>query len=185
MRIGVRRYLVWTAGVLMAGAAAAFSIEDWLEKRADDSDMLRLRGAFAECSQKAVAPAENVSMVLEAHTNGTVKTRIQAARATFFPESGYVLAENIHLEQFAADSTNVMVRLDAENCLFDRTTNAGWVDGNASIAWCESPAKGGGAVTAKGRGVYFSLRSRDSRDSRDSIRFIKIFSQSEIYMKGE
>ena len=191
MRIGVRRYLVWTAGVLMTGAAAAFSIEGWLEKRANDSDMQRLQGAFAECSQKAVAPAENVSMVLEAHTNGTVKTRIQAGRATFFPDSDYVLAENIHLEQFAADSTNVVVYLDAENCLFDRKANAGWVDGNASIAWCETPEKGGSSVTAKGRGVYFSLPSRKSRDplgsheSRDSISFIKIFSQSEIHMKGE
>lgn len=194
MRIGVRKYLAWTAGVLMAGASAAFSIEGWLEKRADDSDMQRLQGAFAECSQKAVAPAENVSMVLEAHTNGTMKTRIQAARATFFPDSDYVLAEDIHLEQFAADSTNVMVRLDAENCLFDRKANAGWVDGNASIAWRETSAQGGGRVTAKGRGVYFSLPSRKSRDSddsreslesRDSIRFIKIFSQSEIHVKGE
>lgn len=167
MRGGARRFLAWTAGVLMAGAAAAaFSSERWLAERADDSDMLRLRAAFAECSQKAVAPAENVSMVLEAYPDGTVKTRIQAARATIFPNSGYVLAENIHLEQFASTSTNLAVRLDAENCLFDRTSKTGWVDGNANIAY--------GTSTAKGRGIYFSLTRE----------FIKIFSQSEIRTQG-
>lgn len=180
---------MWTAGVLMAGAAAAFSSEDWLEKRADDSDMLRLRMAFAECSQKAVAPAENVSMVLEMHPDGTVKTRIRAARAMIFPDQGYVWAENIHLEGFAVGGTNITLRLDADNCLFDRTTNAGWVDGNASIMW--------GETTAKGRGVYFSLPSREKgekdekRESRaprnlhDFIKFVKIFSQSEFHMKGD
>ena len=164
---GARKILVWLAGVLLTGVvAAAFSSERWLAERADDSDMLRLRAAFVECSQKAVAPAENVSMVLEAYPDGTVKTRIRAARATIFPDSGYVWAENIHLEQFAAASTNLTARLDAENCLFDRTTKTGWVDGNANIVY--------GETTAKGRGIYFSLNRE----------FIKIFSQSEIRTKG-
>ena len=64
MRSEARRVLLWTAVMLTAGAAA-FSSEHWLAKRADDSDMLRLRAAFAECTKKTVAPAENVSMVLE------------------------------------------------------------------------------------------------------------------------
>ena len=101
---GARKFLVWLAGVLSAGAAvAAFSSERWLAERADDSDMLRLRAAFAECAKKAVAPAENVSMVLDTHPDGTVKSRITAARATIFPDSSYVWAEKIQLEQF--DST--------------------------------------------------------------------------------
>ncbi len=88
---GFRRFLVWAAGALAAGAAvAAFSSERWLAERADDSDMLRLRAAFAECAKKAVAPAENVSMVLEAYPDGAVKSRITAARATIFPDSSYV-----------------------------------------------------------------------------------------------
>ena len=164
---GARRFLVWMAGVLAAGAAAAaFSSERWLAERADDSDMLRLRAAFAECTKKTVAPAENVSMVLETYTNGVVKSRITAARATIFPDSSYIWAENIHLEQFDPTGTNMTARLDAENCLVDRTTKTGWVDGNANMVY--------GASTVKGRGIYFSLTRE----------FIKIFSQSEIRTKG-
>ena len=167
MRGGARRFLVWLAGVLAAGAAAAaFSSERWLAERADDSDMLRLRAAFAECSKKAVAPAENVSMVLEAYPDGTVKSRITAARATIFPDSSYIWAEQIRLEQFDETGTNRTARLDAENCLVDRATKTGWVDGNANMVY--------GASTIKGRGVYFSLTRE----------FIKIFSQSEIRTKG-
>ena len=100
---GAQKILVWMAGVLAAAsAAAAFSSERWLAERADDSDMLRLRAAFAECAKKAVAPAENVSMVLESYPDGTVKSRITAARATIFPDSSYVWAENIRLEQYDA-----------------------------------------------------------------------------------
>ena len=165
MRSEARRFLLWTA-VMLAAGAAAFSSERWLAKRADDSDMLRLRAAFAECATKTVAPAENVSMVLESYPDGTVKSRITAARATIFPDSSYIWAENIHLEQFDATGTNLTAKLDAENCLVDRKTNTGWVDGNANMVY--------GDATVKGRGIYFSLTSE----------FIKIFSQSEIRTKG-
>ena len=164
---GVRKILMGLAGVLATGAAvAAFSSERWLAERADDSDMLRLRAAFAECAKKTVAPAENVSMVLETHPGGAVKSRITAARATIFPDSSYVWAEKIRLEQFDSTGTNRTARLDAENCLVDRKTKTGWVDGNANMIY--------GDATVKGRGIYFSLESE----------FIKIFSQSEIRTKG-
>ena len=115
------RFLVWAAGVLAAGAAvAAFSSERWLAERADDSDMLRLRAAFAECAKKVVAPAENVSMVLESYPDGTAKSRITAARAMIFSDSSYIWAEKIRLEQFDATGTNRTARLDAENCLRSR-----------------------------------------------------------------
>ena len=167
MGSGARRILVWLAGVLAAGtAAAAFSSERWLAERADDSDMLRLRAAFADCTKKTVAPAENVSMVLESYPDGTVKSRIRAARATLFPDSSYIWAENIHIEQFDPSGTNLTAKLDAENCLVDRKTNTGWVDGNANMVYGDS--------TVKGRGIYFSLTDE----------FIKIFSQSEIRTKG-
>ena len=52
--------LAGAACVFIACAAWAFSSEKWLAERSDDSDMLRLRAAFAECAKKAVAPAENV-----------------------------------------------------------------------------------------------------------------------------
>ena len=161
------RFLVWAAGVLVAGAAVgAFSSERWLAERADDSDMLRLRAAFAECAKKVVAPAENVSMVLESYPDGTAKSRITAARAMIFSDSSYIWAEKIRLEQFDVTGTNRTARLDAENCLVDRATKTGWVDGNADMLY--------GDATVKGRGIYFSLTRE----------FIKIFSQSEIRTKG-
>ena len=161
------RFLVWAAGVLVAGAAVgAFSSERWLAERADDSDMLRLRAAFAECAKKVVAPAENVSMVLESYPDGKAKSRITAARAMIFSDSSYIWAEKIRLEQFDATGTNRTARLDAENCLVDRATKTGWVDGNADMLY--------GDATVKGRGIYFSLTRE----------FIKIFSQSEIHTKG-
>ena len=165
MRSGARRVLLWTVGMMAVGAAA-FSSERWLAKRADDSDMQRLRAAFAECAKKTTAPAENVSMVLESYPDGKVKSRITAARATIFPDSNFIWAENIHLEQFDATGTNLTAKLDAENCLVDRKSNTGWVDGNANMVYGES--------TVKGRGIYFSLTDE----------FIKIFSQSEIRTKG-
>lgn len=162
----MRKTIAAAACALAACAAAAFSSERWLAERADDSDMLRLRTAFAECAKKAVAPAENVSMVLETYPDGKVKSRITAARANIFPDSGYVWAEKIRLEQFDAGGTNMTASLDAENCLVDRTTKTGWVDGNANMTYGDS--------TVKGRGIYFSLTRE----------FIKIFSQSEIRTKG-
>lgn len=166
MRVGAKTILSFAACLLAAGTAAAFSSEKWLAERADDSDMLRLRAAFAECAQKVVAPAENVSMVLESYPDGKVKSRINAARANIFPDSGYVWAEKIRLEQFDQTGTNKTASLVAENCLVDRTTKTGWVDGNANMTYGDS--------TVKGRGIYFSLTRE----------FIKIFSQSEIRTKG-
>ena len=165
MRGSAYRALLWTV-VMLAAGAGAFSSESWLAKRSDDSDMLRLRAAFAECAKKAVAPAENVSVVLESYPDGTVKSRITAERATIFPDSSYIWAENVHLEQFDATGTNRTAKLEAENCLVDRSTKTGWVDGNANMVY--------GDATVKGRGIYFSMTSE----------FIKIFSQSEIRTKG-
>ena len=165
MRSGAHRALLWTA-VMLAAGAAAFSSERWLAERSDDSDMHRLRAAFAECSKKTVAPAENVSMVLETYTNGVVKSRITAARAMIFPDSSYIWAEDIHLERFDPTGKIVTAKLDAENCLVDRKTNTGWVDGNANMVY--------GDASVKGRGIYFSLTRE----------FFKIFAQSEIRTKG-
>jgi len=163
---GANRVFVTVACVLTSAAVLAFSSERWLAERSDDSDMLRLRAAFAECAGKVVAPAENVSMVIDAYPDGKVKSRITAARANIFPDSGYVWAEKIRLEQFDATGTNMTASLDAENCLLDRTTKTGWVDGNADMTY--------GDFFVKGRGIYFSLKRE----------FVKIFSQSEIRAKG-
>ena len=149
----------------LALAASGFKSEEWLAERGDDSDVFRLRAAYSECKAKVDSPAENVSLPLEKHANGTIKSRLSAKRAQLFIDSEYIWAEGIHVEQKREDGT-IVCSLDAENCVVDRKTRTGWVDGEAKMTY--------GDAMVKGRGVYFSLERE----------FVKIFSQSEIRSKG-
>ena len=158
--------LVMVLAVLCAAGAGAFSSEKWLAERGDDSDMLRLRTAYQDCLKKLESPAENVSIPLESYSDGTVKSRISAARAHMFSDTGFIWAESIVVEQFKEDGKTLSASLKAENCLVDRKTKSGWVEGAATMTYGES--------TVKGRGIYFSLTRE----------FIKIFSQSEIRTRG-
>ena len=142
-------------------AAAAFSSAKWLEERGDDSDVLRLRAAYADCVKKLETPAENVLIPLETFSNGQVKSRVTAGRAHMFPDTGLIWGEKVRVEQFKEDGS-LYASLDAENCVVDRKTKTGWVEGAAKMVYGES--------SVRGRGIYFSLERE----------FIKIFSQSEI-----
>ncbi|MGN0852960.1 MAG: hypothetical protein ACI4Q3_06245 [Kiritimatiellia bacterium] len=164
MRSCVRQIVASLAMVAVSTAAGAFSSEKWLAERGDDSDMLRLRAAYAECVKKLESPAENVSLPLETHSDGTVKSRLKAERAHMFMDSGFVWAEKIRVEQFREDGT-LAASLDADNCVIDRNTKSGWVEGAARMVYGDS--------SVRGRGIYFSLPRE----------FIKIFSESEIRTK--
>ena len=150
---------------LAAFGVGAFESEKWLAERGDDSDVLRLRKAYADCTkkinEKLEAPAENVSIPIESFSNGTVKSRVTAARAHVFADSGYIWGEEIRVEQYREDGS-VYATLTAESCIVDRKTKSGWVAGAAQMVY--------GDASVKGRGIYFSLERE----------FIKIFSQSEI-----
>ena len=143
----------------------AFSSAKWLEERNDDSDMMRLRTAFSECMAKLSQPAENVMFPIESFPDGTVKSRIRAKRAQMFLDSGYIWGEGIRVEEYDRGG-KVKSSLDADNCVVDRNTRTGWVEGGAVIKL--------GNTVVKGRGVYFSIDRE----------FVKIFSQSEIRSKG-
>ena len=158
--------LAMTLAVLCAAGAFAFSSEKWLAERGDDSDRLRLRAAFEDCRKKLESPAEDVSIPLETYSDGTVKSRLTAGRAHIFPNSGFIWAEKIRVEQYREDGKTLAASLDAENCVVDRKTKSGWVEGGAQMVYGDS--------SVKGRGIYFSLTRE----------FIKIFSQSEIRTKG-
>lgn len=164
MKLWVRQIVASVAAGLVATASGAFSSEKWLAERGDDSDMLRLRAAYADCVKKLETPAENVSLPLESYPDGTVKSRLSAARAHMFMDSSFVWAENIRVEQFKEDGT-LAASLDAENCVVDRSTKSGWVEGTAKMVY--------GDNSIRGRGIYFSLPRE----------FIKIFSESEIRTK--
>lgn len=142
-------------------AAAAFSSREWLAMRNDDSDAARLRAAYADCLKKLDSPAQDVNIPLESFPDGTIKSRISAARAQLFLDTDLVWGEKIHVEQLKPDGTR-QATLDADNCIVDRKSRSGWVAGEALMTY--------GNSSVRGRGVYFSL----------SNEFIKIFSQSEI-----
>ena len=150
---------------VLALAAFGFSSEKWLVERSDDSDMLRLRTAFRECQAKVDTPAEDVTLPLEHYPDGTVKSRLTAKKAQLFMDTDYIWGEGIHVEQRREDG-KIVGTLDAENCVVDRKTRTGWVEGAAKMTY--------GDAMIKGRGIYFSLERE----------FIKIFSQCEIRTKG-
>ncbi len=159
------RWRVSMAAAMSAMCVCAFSSAKWMAERGDDSDMLRLRAAYAECAKKIAenqeAPAENVSIPVESFPDGTVKSRVTAAKAHIFADSSFVWGEKIRFEQNKEDGS-AHLSIEAENCIFDRTTKTGWVAGAAKISY--------GDAVASGRGVYFSVPRE----------FVKIFSQSEI-----
>lgn len=151
--------------VASCGAACAFSSEKWMAVRNDDSDMLRLRAAYADCVAKLALPAEDVVFPLETYPDGTVKSRLKAKRAQMFMDTGFIWGEGVRVEEYGADG-KVSGWLTAENCVVDRKTRTGWVEGAATLTYNDT--------VVKGRGVYFSFERE----------FIKIFSQSEIRAKG-
>lgn len=157
----MKKFLTIATSLFATIVACAFSSEKWLAERGDDSDVLRLRAAYADCVKKLVAPAENVQIPLETFPDGQVKSRITAGRAHMFPDTGLVWGEAVRVEQFKPDGS-VYASLDAENCVVDRKTKSGWVEGSAMMVY--------GDASVRGRGIYFSLERE----------FIKIFSQSEI-----
>lgn len=157
------RLVILSLTWMIAFAAGAFNSERWLVERADDSDMMRLRAAYRECVAKLSSPAENVMFPLETFPDGSVKSRLKAARAQIFPDTGLIWGENIRVEQYKEPgSTNLWASLVAENCIVDRNSKTGWVEGSAKMTYDTS--------SVAGRGIYFSLPRE----------FIKILSQCEI-----
>lgn len=146
--------------------AAAFDSVRWLSERGDDSDMLRLREAYADCVKKIETPAEKVAFPLETFPNGVVKSRLRAEKAYMFIDTGYIWGEDIRVEQYKEDGKTVEGFLTADNCIVDRKTKSGWVEGNAKMDW--------EGTNIKGRGIYFDFDRE----------FIKIFSQTEIRTKA-
>ena len=161
------RFLIMTFAILTLAAGHAFNSEKWLAERADDSDMLRLRTAYRDCVAKLESPAENVSFPLETFPDGSVKSRLTAARAQMFTDSDFIWGEKIRVEQYKeVGSTNVWASLVADNCIVDRKTKTGWVEGSAQMTYGDS--------SVKGRGIYFSLPRE----------YVKILSNCEIRTRG-
>ena len=161
-----RVHILTIVFAVCATVALAFDSGKWLAERGDDSDMLRLRSAYGECVAKIEAPAENVTFPLETYPDGTVKSRLRAGRAYMFLDTGFIWGENIRVEQYKSDGKTIEGFLTADNCIVDRKSKSGWVQGHAHMDW--------DGTSIKGRGIYFSFGRE----------FIKIFSQTEIRAKS-
>lgn len=158
--------LALISSVLAVTGLLAFDSGKWLAERGDDSDMLRLQSEYAKCVKNIEVPAENVALPLEYYTNGVVKSRLKARKAFMFMDTGFIWGENISVEQYKEDGRTVEAYLTADNCIVDRKTQSGWVEGNAHMDW--------EGTSISGRGIYFSFDRE----------FIKIFSQTEIRTKA-
>ena len=169
---GVRRFctpVVLCLLLVPLSSLFAFDSADWLGKRevfAREAE--RLRAAWSNCMGRVSAPAENVTIPVEAFDDGSVKTRVNAAKAQYFLKEGLVWAEGVEVVQHAADGT-VEGRIEAATCVVDRNSRSGWAEGAAKVTH--------GKTVFSGSGVYFSAAESyvqvfgDSRVESDEIRF--------------
>ena len=143
-------YILMMAVIAAAGAAAgaAFDSDAWMEKRRLlNEEALRLKAAYTNCVAHLETPAEDVTVPIETHPDGSVKTVVSAKKAQFFLDSGFVWAEGVVVRKFKKDGS-LDVRIDAENCAIDRWSKSGWAEGRAKVVQ--------GDTTFTGRNVYFS-----------------------------
>ena len=156
---------VFTILVLLPAAACAFDSRAWFDKRAAmDREAARLRAAYADCAARADAPAENVTLPIESHPDGSIKSTITAKKAQFFIQSGLVWGADVVVRQFATNGV-VEAEVAAENCVVDRTAKSGWANGRARARYRGSEVEGDG--------IHFSF----------SEEFVTIYSNTVIRTK--
>lgn len=128
---------------------AAFDSASWMAGRAEHlREADRLRAAYRMCEVAVQSPAENVTVPVENHPDGSVKTSVFAKRAQFFLKEGLIWCSGVQIRQFREDGT-VESTIDADNCVVDRATRSGWAEGQASASYREQ-------ADLSGAGVYFS-----------------------------
>ena len=145
-------------------AAAQFDSEAWLAQYADDTEVERLKAAYAKCAEAATTPAENIVLPIEQYPDGRIKSQLTAARAQFFLDTGFVWGADIVVEQYDEKGA-VTGSLKADNCLVDRKRVTGWVAGNATARM--------GDVTITGRGIFFAFKREFVKITEDAAIEVK------------
>lgn len=134
--------------LVFAVSAPAFDSTAWLEKREILSrEAERLAVAYTNYAARVSEPAENVSVPVESFPDGAIKTLVQARRAQYFLEEGFIWAENVVVRRYRAPG-KLEFRIDARNCIVDRSTKSGWANGKAIVRSDET--------VFCGDGIYFS-----------------------------
>ena len=151
---------------LLALPVLAFDSEAWFVKRAVlDREAERLQAAYTGCLARITAPAENLTLPIESHPDGSVKSSVAAGSAQFFLDTGLIWGTNVVVRQFATNGA-VEAEVAADSCVIDRTTKSGWVSGHARASYRQNELEGDG--------IYFSFAEE----------FVKIFSNAVIRVKG-
>jgi len=136
--------------VLMVAAvgAQAFDSAAWDEKRnLHQKEVVRLQAVYSNCYAQVRSPAEDVSLPIETFSDGSVKAIVNAKKAQYFLQSGLIWAEGVVIRRFREDGS-LEGRIEADNCVVDRMSKNGWVEGSARVYY--------GKTAICGRRVYFS-----------------------------
>ena len=142
-------------------AARAFDSGAWLDKRAAlDGEADRLRRAYAACAAHIVSPAENVTLPVESHPDGSVKASVSAKAAQFFIDEGLVWGTNVVVRQFATNGV-VEAEVEADCCVVDRNAKAGWVEGRVRARYL--------TTELEGERIYLSFSEEFVRISTNTV----------------
>lgn len=143
------RLFVNIFAAFIALGASAFDSQAWLLKRdAIYSDAMKLKAVYEDCAAKVFEAAENISVPLESHKNGAIKSLVFAKKAQFFLESGLIWGEDVVVRELKNDGSEV-ARIDAKNCVVDRNSKSGWAQGHVKALY--------GKTMLEGDGVYMSF----------------------------
>lgn len=154
--------------VFAALSAYAFDSAEWLAQRGLlDHEAVRLSKVYAVCKEQATGPAESIVVPVESYADGSIKTTIAAKRAQFFLKEGLIWGEGVSLRQLKQNGT-AEATLDADNCVVDRETQSGWIDGFAR-------AEFRGEVSLQGEKVYFSAPEQ----------YLKVFTNTVLRADGK
>lgn len=147
-------------------AVQAFDSVAWLTKvEIFEREAERLRAEQGRISKLVKDPAENVSVTLEKHADGSVKTVLKAKQAQFFLDIGFVWGKDVVVTEYNLDGTPRGF-ITAQDCFVDRETKSGWVEGRIHAVYDK--------MTLDGEQVYFSFEEE----------YVRIFNDSQITSSG-
>lgn len=107
-----------------------------------------------------------MSFPIESHPDGSIKSVIVAEKAQFFLDTGFIWGTNVVVRQMSADG-EVEAEIKADNCVVDRSTKSGWVQGHAWARYLKNEVEGDG--------IYFSF----------SEEFATIYANTQIRAKDQ
>lgn len=159
----IGRKALGLCAALLCAAAFADGAADPLALfgRHPDSEWKPLDARWDSTKAAMTSPMENLQMPLEYWPEGGVKARLFARKAQIFDKGDTVFAEGVRVEMLD-EKGRTDGELNAEGCLFDKTTKKGYCRGLVTVKKDSDQIKG--------RGLYFSARDE----------FIRILSECEI-----